>query len=99
MTLCTTQAGMFPGQREAGNGMVEIDIAPALRRVAGTAIRAKLTVVIILVGVAGITVGGRTLIPIGVASLTLNAGMFSDQREARAAVIECDIRPFRRFMT
>lgn len=80
--------------------MVKGHITPSAGVMTGAAIRPKLPVVLILTGVAGITVRGRALVyTVGMAGGTLNAGMLSSQRETGFAVIKTDIGPFRGLMT
>lgn len=93
MTARTIQPGMFPGQREAGNGMVEVRIAPTAGRMTGTTIRAKLTVVCILVGVTGITVRGRSLVTIRMAGGASYSGVSTLERETGKIMVEVYIRP------
>lgn len=98
MTFCAAQAGVFSGQWETGDGVVEGYDAPTFGRVAGTAIRAKLTIVVIFVRMTGIAIRGCSLVAVGMTGLTLNTGMFPDQREAGTAMVERDIGPLRRLM-
>ena len=93
MTARTIQPGMFSGQREAGNGMVEVRIAPTAGCMTGTTIRAKLTVVCILVGVTGITVRGRTLVAVRMAGSASYSGVSTLEWETCKVVVEVHIRP------
>ena len=93
MTARTIQPGMFSGQRETGNGMVEVRIAPTAGCMTGTTIRAKLTVVSILIGVTGITVRGRTLVAVCMAGGTSYSSVSAFKRETCKVVIEVHIRP------
>lgn len=99
MTTRTIQPGMFSRQREAGNGMVEVRVAPTAGRMTGTAIRAKLTVVRILVGVTGITVRGRTLVAVRMAGGASYSSVRTLERETCKVVVEVHIRPLGRLMT
>ena len=62
MALRTGSIDMCPSQREGGLGMVESDIAPACGCMASRAVRPVLTVMLILRGMARITILWRALI-------------------------------------
>ena len=90
---------MFSGQWEASNAMVEVRITPTAGCMTGTTIRAKLTVVCILVGVTGITVRGRTLVAVRMAGGASYSGVSALERETGKVVVEVHIRPLGRLMT
>jgi len=56
MAFCTLKIRMFSHQREAGIVVIEVHIAPAAGGMAGTAIRAELSVMCVLAGMTGITI-------------------------------------------
>lgn len=66
MAFRATQACMFSGQREPGNGMVKACIAPAVGCVTHSAVCAELSIMIIIRGVTCITVRGCSLIAVDV---------------------------------
>lgn len=60
MTFFTINFGMFTHEGETGLVVIEIRLAPAVGRMAGGAIRAELTVMLVVRGVAGVTIGRRS---------------------------------------
>ena len=91
---------MFPGKRETGIAMVEGNIRPLRWLMTGTAIRAELTVVVILVSVAGIAIFWRTFVYIvRMAGFAGDIRMRSCQRETRIAMVEGRVLPLARVMT
>ena len=60
VTLLTGDTHMRARQREVGKVMIEVGILPFIRRVTATTVRAKLTVVFVVLLMAGVTIGGRT---------------------------------------
>lgn len=88
------QVGMPPCQREAGVVMVEGRATPAISRVTGTAVPAKLAVVRIPIGMTSVTVLRRTLV--NAVSVTRCAGyivMSSCQWESSVVMVEGDPAP------
>jgi len=80
--------------------MVERDIGPLRRLMAGAAVRAELTVMVVLVGMTGIAILGRAFVRIvHMTRLAGSACMRPCQRETRTAVIECRVLPFARVVT
>ena len=72
------QVGMPARQREASVVMIEGSSTPTIGRVTGTAVRAKLAVMPILVGMTGVTILRHTLVnAIGMAGSTDQVGMSS----------------------
>ena len=73
MALGTIQIRMFSDQRESGFVVIESHIAPTAGVVAGSAICAELSVVIVFSGMAGITICRCTFIDaIGMTGGTLH---------------------------
>ena len=80
---------MRAGQREVAAVMVEIRILPVGRVMAGRAICAKLTVMLVILSVAGITVHRCCLVlSIHMTRLTANFGVFSFQFERREVMVK-----------
>ena len=78
MALRTAQVLVFPNQRETGVIVIESCIRPSARVMARAAVRAKLTVMLILGRVAGKTILRRAFIdPIRMASAAQNTGMLT----------------------
>lgn len=98
MALRTVEFCMLAHKRETGIVMVERCVSPPAGRVAGTAIRTKLTVVLVLVGMTGITIGGRPLVTIGMTGFALNVVMLAGKWETGIAMIETNVGPFGRLM-
>ena len=90
---------VFSFQRKSCVIVVERYVAPPLWRVTGSTGCAKLTIMIVILGVAGITGRGCALISICMARLALDIFMLPCQREGRIIVIEGYILPPRGFMT
>ena len=91
---------MFSSKRESGQPVVEIDIRPFCRLMTGSTICAKLTVMIILRCVTGITIFRRAFIYI--IHVTGRAGdtlMRACQRETCIAVVEGHVLPTGCIMT
>lgn len=62
---------------------------PAAGGMAGCAVRAELAVVVIVLGMAGVTIGRSALvITVGVAACTSHLGMLAGQLERSRIVIE-----------
>ena len=81
-------------QREVALVMIEGDTVPIGGRVAGSTIRAETAAMLIVLGVAGITIRGRTFENIVlVAFLAIHLSMFPFQLERRQVVIELRGRP------
>ena len=100
MTFLAFQLRMLSHKRKSSVVVIEVYIAPAIWGVAGTTICAKLPIMLVIVGVAGITVLRCTLeYSIYVTGLALDVFMSPGQCEARVIVIEAHILPCRRFMT
>ena len=60
VTLLTGDTHMRARQREVGEVVIKVGIFPIIRGVTATAVRAELTVVFIVLLMAGVTIGGRT---------------------------------------
>ena len=100
MTGTALNACVFSRKREGGVVVIEGHIVPAAGVVTGTAVRAELAVVLVLICMAGITIRRYTLIhAIDVTGITLNTCVFSRELETGLAVIETDIGPFGGLMT
>lgn len=81
-------------QRKITARVIEGRVLPIGGRVAGGAVRAKFSVVFIVLRVAGIAIRGRPLIDIVfVAILAVGLGVFALQLEGRQVVIESGGRP------
>jgi len=99
MALRTSRLLMLPRQREAGRVMVEVHIAPTRRRMARFTSLPILSIVLVIAGMAGITILRRTLIgPVHMAGGTVHLGVLAHQRESRGVVIEVHVAPSRRHM-
>jgi hypothetical protein len=99
MTGCALNFRMAAVQREASSAMIEMDILPGCRLMTISAIRAELSTVRILRGMARITVGGRAFIhSIGMAGRAGDPVVAARQREAGLAVVKVDILPITRVM-
>ena len=88
MAFRAIQSSVFTIQGEAGNGMIEAGATPPLGCVTGAAVRAELPVMVIILGVASITIRRRTFVSIGMAGLARCTRMFTDQREAGHGMVE-----------
>jgi len=99
MTGTALSIRVFSRKRETGVVMVECHITPPTRAMAGTTIRAKLSIMLIFGRVAGITTRRRSFInTIGVAGTALSVRMLSGKRETGIVVIKIHITPFDRFV-
>ena len=77
MTGFAFKLGMMPDQWECGIVVIEGYISPSTGIVAGAAVCAKLTVVVIFCGMARITICGRAFIyAVGMAGSALDIVMF-----------------------
>lgn len=86
-------------QREACVVMIECDIGPLRRFVAGTTIRSELPIMFIPAGMTGITILWRAFVGIvRMTRLAGNVGMRASQREASVAMVEGGIFPLTRVM-
>lgn len=95
----TFHSAMRAGKREARAAVVEIHIFPGDRIVTSAAVRSKLTIVFVVRGVAGKTIGRRPLEPAaGVTGGTGGSLMRPNQFESRLAMIEMHILPVERSM-
>ncbi len=82
MAVFAADLHVRPGQWEAGLGMVKSCAIPTLRGMAGSAIRAELALVFIVLLMTGEAVGGRAFENVvGMALFTWHAGMFAFQFE------------------
>ena len=89
MAIFTANLGMRTRQREVGTGMVKGCVSPALRGMTARAVRAKRSVVFIILLMAGITVCGRAFENfVDVALLTGDFRMSAFEFESREVVIE-----------
>jgi hypothetical protein len=91
----TLNIAMLPGQRKASVGMVERHIGPFRGLMTGGTVGAKLTVVMVILGMAGETARRRAFV--GIVHMAGSAGHFgmgTNQLEARGRMIEMDIAPF-----
>lgn len=95
VAFCTVEVGMLAFQRETGVVMIEREVLPTtwiMTRFAGCA---KLAVVLIPCGVAGITVGGRTFIEANpMTGVALDCGVQACQGEFCFTMVEGNIGPF-----
>jgi hypothetical protein len=94
MAFCAAQAGMGTRQGELRPGMVECSREPGSGGVAGAAIRTKLTIMRIILSVAGITIGGQ----VGEDSIEVTLGtgnlrVGTSQRELCLRMIEGSRKP------
>lgn len=90
---------MFSNQRETGIGMIERYVRPFRGFMTGTTVAAKLAVVMVILGMAGIA--SRRCVLIGIIHMTGCTGnlcMRTRQRKARTPMIEMYILPCGRFM-
>ena len=94
MALRTGNAGVAPGQREAGRAMIKGRVPPGGLIVTDRAIRRELGRRMVRVGgaivvrhVAGITVDRCTLVTVGVALRAVNADMAAGKWETRGRMI------------
>jgi len=78
--------------------VIKSGIAPAAGSVTRTAICAKLSIMLIVVGVTGKTVGGRAFISVCMTCLALYVCVLPCQREGRVVVIEGHVAPSGRVM-
>ena len=89
VALCASHTHMRARQREVGEVVIEVGILPTIRSVTAPAVRAKLTVVFIVLLMAGVTIGGRALENIvNMALLAFGLGVFAFKFENRKVVIE-----------
>ena len=94
VTALAFQTDVTPGQREVAQIVVENSLFPARRRMTGGAVRAKPTVMLVVVLMAGVTIaGGAFVYAVLVAVLTLCFGVPALEFERRQAVIEFGGRP------
>jgi hypothetical protein len=94
MTTGAWHAGMLTRQLEAGQVVIESGWQPAASGVTGAAISAELTVMGIVLGVAGIAVAGRAFeVIIDMASGAWRADMLTGQLEAGQVVVKRGWRP------
>lgn len=100
MTLCTVSFCMFSNQREPRVAMIERGIAPTARVVTGSAARTKPAVMIIIIGMTGITVHRRAAIDtILMTGATGQVRMLTRQRKCSVVMIERRALPSRGVMT
>lgn len=100
MTGFALNIAMLPGQRKACIGMVKRHIGPFCGLMAGSTVGAKLSVMIVILGMTGIAIGGSTFV--GIVHMTGGAGhlrMRASQLEPRGRMIKMNIAPFCRFVT
>jgi hypothetical protein len=87
-------SGMTPCERKTCRLVIEIDIGPTTCRMAGGTDRPELPQVLVLRGMARVTIPRSAFIdPIRVACRTEDVGMQTRQREGCSAVIERNIIP------
>lgn len=98
VTFLTVHFGVLSFERETGLVVVEGGVAPSVGRVTGTAIGAELTIVFVFRGMAGITVGRRAFVAVGMTCLALYTGMLAVEREAGIVMVEVHVRPAGWFM-
>jgi len=98
MAFCAIQAGMLSNQRETGHAMIEACATPTAGFVTGAAVRAELTVMVIIRSVTCITVRGCSFVAVGVACCAWNSTVSSVKREASIVMIEVHVGPLRGFM-
>ena len=90
---------MLSGKREIGIVVIEGHVAPSTWVMTCTTVRPKLPVMIVLVGMTGITIRWCTFVyTIGMTCLTLCIGMLPGKREIGIVMIKIHIRPFGGFM-
>lgn len=94
MTALTRHVHVRAGQREVAAAVVEGGVLPTGRVVTGGAVRAKLTVMLVILTVAGVAIAGRAFVHIvQVALLTAHIRMFPFEFERRQVVVEFGRRP------
>lgn len=79
--------------------MIEGRSAPTLGCMTRSTVGAKLTVVVIVIGMAGVTIRRRSLVSINMTGFALSVGVPSYKRKTGIAMIERYIGPLRWFMT
>ena len=100
MALLTGQIRMRARQRKVTEAVIEACIVPISGVMTGPAIRAILSIVLIILLVAGVTIGGRTFeLLVDMTRLTCYLGMFALELEGRKVVIECRRLPTIRSVT
>lgn len=100
MALLARQPRMASGQREVAPAMIEIRILPIGRVMAGGAVRSILTVVFVVLSVAGIAIRGRAFEDVvSMAGLASRIRVFPFEPERRKIVIELRRTPTLRRMT
>jgi len=100
MARCALHIGMPSGKCKPGIAVIKADIRPFCGFMAGTAIRAELSVMFVLARMAGKTIGWRTLEHIiYVAGFARDTHMCAYQREpCHLAVVELGVFPLGRVM-
>ncbi len=99
MTTCTGDSDMFAGQFEGEQVVVDGGRQPTRRRMAGAAIRTKLSIVLVILGMAGVTTGRCAFEDVvDVASLAGDRDMFTFQFEGEQVVVDGGRQPTRRCM-
>ena len=99
MAFLAFQFGMLPHQWKCSIVVIEGRIAPAIRAVTGTAVDAKLAVMLVIVCMTGITVCGCAFVPICMTCLALEIRVPAGQRECSVVVIEGHVLPGRGLVT
>ena len=99
MTLLALHARMRARQREVGAAVVEGGAIPTRGGMAGRTVRAKLTVMLIILLMAGITIGGRTFEDIiDMALLAFHIRVLAFQLESGKVMVEGGLLPIGRGM-
>lgn len=92
----TSHLHMYARQREVAFAVIKCRVVPFIRRMAGRAIRAELTVVLIVLLMAGIAIRWRPFeYIIDMTLIAFYADMFAFQLEGRKVVIKSGFLPIR----
>ena len=99
MTLSAFHIAMFAGQRECRRVVVKCDIDPAGRHMAGGTSGSELPVMVIILGMTGITILRRAFVDtVCMAGTTGNICVFANERKCRDTMVKSCIGPGRWFM-